>query len=68
MVRKCSKVICKKDLYETDINTLSLKLGEHLNEQYQKNGFYDIIVMMLQHKLPHERYFTKTHKHHHNHY
>ena len=68
MVRKCSKVICKKDLHQTDINTLELKLGKRLSKRYQRNGYYDIIVMMLEHKLPNERYYTKTRRHHHKHH
>lgn len=60
LVRKCGKIICKKDLHEYDIPVLTTKLSK----RYQKNGYNDIIVMMLKHQLPHERYYLK-HKHHH---
>lgn len=68
MVRKCGKVICKKNLLLSDINNeyLTVKLGQYLTNKYQQNGYFDIIKMMLDHSLPHERYFSKTHKHHHH--
>ena len=68
MVRKCGKVICEKDLHEEDIANLTSKLGKRLSKRYQRNGYYDIIVMMLAHKLPNERYYTKTRRHHHKHH
>ena len=70
MIKICSKVICEKDLKQSDIdnNQLAVKLGHSLTNKYQQNGYFDIICMMLNHNLPHEKYFTKTHKHHHIHH
>ena len=70
IVRECNDVIYQKDLHKSDIGNLTSKLGVRLNNRYQKNGYFDIIVMMLKHKLPYQRYYTKTHRHHkhHNHH
>ena len=70
LVKKCGKVICKKDLHQPDIvnGQLAVKLGNRLTNKYQQNGYLDIIGMMLENKLPHERYFSKTHRHHHKHH
>ena len=68
MIRECSKVICKNNLHEEDIANLASKLDKHTSARYQRNGYNEIIAMMLEHKLPNERYYTKTRRHHHKHH
>ena len=68
MIRECRDVICEKKLYKKDIANLASILGKHTSRRYQRNGYYDIIVMMLEHKIPNVRYYTKTRRHHHKHH